>query len=227
MSVHLYEVKDIKKYWEFCAKNLEMTQTIYLRNKAEYGLDCSERGVQMCVLSSAERLARKYKLNENIVFVICTLVGCCFPKRGFAEMAVIKEYVRENITDVSLNTFEIDVIEYILDKIGNVVTPQLDELLHKYYSDDTTVAEVNLVRFLQKYMNMHREELKLISIYEAGHSIGEIMKRAESEYETSYRLLPNYDPPVVPKNIRDQIVKELREFIEYEGLPGGIYDFVW
>ena len=112
--------------------------------------------------------------------------------------------------------------------MGNVVTPQLDELLRKYYSDDESVEEVNLVRFLQKYLNIHREELKTVSAYEAGKTVGSIMDRVEYEYETSYRLLPNYVPMIVPQGVRDRIIKDLREFIEWEGSEvTGIYKCVW
>ena len=72
------------------------------------------------------------------------------------------------------------------------------------------------------------EELKAVSAYEAGKTVGNIMDRAEYEYETSYRPLPNYVPMVVPQGVRDQIIKDLREFIEWEGSEvTGIYKCVW
>ena len=227
MVVRLMNVENIDSYWKRVSQSLSLGDS-FLRGKAEYDSVCSELGIQKGVLYAADRQARKHGLNPDIVSVLCQATGYCFPNRGHAEMAVIKEFITENKLNIPLDTFEVDAIEYNLYNMGNVVTPQLDELLRKYYSDDESVEEVNLVRFLQKYLNINREELKAVSAYEAGKTVGNIMDRAEYEYETSYRPLPNYVPIVVTQGVRDQIIKDLREFIEWEGSEvTGIYKCVW
>ena len=227
MAVPIYTVKNLDSYWERTAYWLEIHDSA-LQNRAEYGSGCGERGIQKAVLYTAVKLARKHDLNQNIVSSLCLATGRCFPLRGLAELAVIKEYIRENMTDIPLDTFEVDTIEHGMDHTGDMVTPQLDELLRKYYSDDESVTEVNLARFLQKYLNLHRHELESVSIYNAGKYIGSIMDRAENEYETAYRLLPDYVPPEVPQHVRDKIIKDLLSYMEWEkGETTAIYKYIW
>ena len=227
MAVPLYTVKNLDEYWERTAYWLGFHESA-LQSKAEYGCAISERGVQNVVLSTARKLAKAHRLNIDIVSLLCLATGRCFPDHGHAEMAVIKDDIRKNRADVPLDTFEVDTIEYGLDHQGNMVTPQLDELLRKYFAEDESVAEVNLVRFLQKYLNMNRDELKEISIYEAGKVIDGIMDRAVHEYETSYRLLPDFVPPAIPPHIREQIIRDFRIYTEQdERRIDYIYGYIW
>ena len=150
MAVPKMNVKDIDRYWERLSSNLAFLSG-YLQRKAEYGSRVSERGIQGVVLSAAKRIAKERNLNVDLVSSLCHAVALCFPERGFAELAIIREYLRKNNVDIALDTLEIDAIEHTIHTSGAVVTPELDTLLHKYYSDDESVPEVNLVRFLQKY----------------------------------------------------------------------------
>ena len=163
-------------------------------------------------------------MNVNLVSALCKAVALCFPTRGVAELNVIKDFIKKKNLDINLDTFEIDVIEYIIYDSGSIVTPELDIILHKYYSDDESVAEVNLVRFLQKYLNMNRKLLLGCSLSDAGHIVDEIMKSAKVEYETSYRLLPDTTASSVPQNVKDEIEKNIEECIEFLGdINVGIY----
>ena len=152
MSVLKMNVKDIDQYWQRLSDNLSYLIN-YLKGKTEYGHCISESGIQHIILFTAEKIARESNLNVNLVSALCKAVALCFPTRGVAELNVIKDFIKKNL-DIKLDTFEIDVIEYIIYDSGSIVTPELDIILHKYYSDDESVAEVNLVRFLQKYLNM-------------------------------------------------------------------------
>ena len=226
MAVPKMNVKDIDRYWERLSNNLAFLSG-YLQRKAEYGSRVSERGIQGVVLSAAKRIAKERNLNVDLVSSLCQAVALCFPERGFAELAVIREYLRKNNVDIALDTLEIDAIEHTIHTSGAVVTPELDTLLHKYYSDDESVPEVNLVRFLQKYLNLHRELLRACSFSQSGQTIDAIMKQAEQEYETAYRLLP--DPIVlpVPQKIKEEIEERLLTFMEYyDDMHAGIYEAI-
>lgn len=224
MTVIKMNVKDIEQYWERLSENLSYS-FYYLQRKAEYGSCVSERGVQYIVLSTAKNIAKEYNMNVNLVSSLCQAVGLCFPTRGFAELAVIKEMIEKNHMDISLETLEIDAIEHVIYQSGATVTPELDLLLHKYYSDDESIPEVNLVRFLQKYLNLHRELLCECSFANSGQVVDEIMKKAEYEYKTSYRLLSDSIAKDVPQNIKEEIEKNMLTFIEfYDDIRSAIYE---
>ena len=219
-------VKDINQYWQRLSDNLSYLMH-YLKGKAEYGSCASESGVQNIVLFTAEKIARERGMNVNLVSALCKAVALCFPTRGFAELAVIKEYIKKNNLDIDLKTLEIDSIEYIIYDSGSVVTPELDSLLNKYYSDDESVIEVSLVRFLQKYLNMNRELLFECSLADSGYIVDEIMKNAKVEYKTAYRLLPDKIASPVPQNIKDEIEENIVECIEFLGdVNIGIYSAI-
>jgi len=225
MSVPKMDVKDIERYWELLSSGMS-TLSRSLQGKAEYGSHASERGVQYIVLSTAERIARERNMHVTLVSVLCQAVALCFPARGFAELAVIKEFIKNNNLEIALDTLETDTIEYAIYTSGPIVTPELDMLLHKYYSDDESVPEVNLVRFLQKYLNLHRESLRERSFADSGQAIDAIMKKAEHEYKTAYRLLPDPVVPSVPQNIREEIEEKILQFIEYYPIGSGIYEAI-
>ena len=223
MSVLKMNVKDIDQYWQRLSNNLSYLIN-YLKGKTEYGHCISESGIQHIILFTAEKIARESNLNVDLVSALCKAVALCFPTRGVAELNVIKDFIKKKNLDIKLDTFEIDVIEYIIYDSGSIVTPELDIILHKYYSDDESVAEVNLVRFLQKYLNMNRKLLLGCSLSDAGHIVDEIMKSAKVEYETSYRLLPDTTVSSVPQNVKDEIEKNIEECIEFLGdINVGIY----
>ena len=223
MSVLRRTVKDIDQYWQMLSDNLTYLMQ-YLKGKAEYGSCASESGIQYIVLFTAEKIARESNLNVSLVSALCKAVTLCFPTRGFAELAVIKDFIKKNNLDIDLNILEIDTIEYIISDSGSIVTPELDNILHKYYSDDESIAEVNLVRFLQKYLNMNRNLLLGCSLSDSGHIVDEIMKSAKVEYETSYRLLPDTIASPVPQNIKDEIEENILECIEFlDDINAGIY----
>ena len=223
MSVLKMNVKDIDQYWQRLSDNLSYLIN-YLKGKTEYGHCISESGIQHIILFTAEKIARESNLNVNLVSALCKAVALCFPTRGVVELNVIKDFIKKKNLDINLDTFEIDVIEYIIYDSGSIVTPELDIILHKYYSDDESVAEVNLVRFLQKYLNMNRKLLLGCSLSDAGHIVDEIMKSAKVEYETSYRLLPDTTVSYVPQNVKDEIEKNIEECIEFLGdINVGIY----
>ena len=226
MSVLKMNVKDMNQYWQRLSDNLSYLMH-YLKGKAEYGSCASESGVQNIVLFTAEKIARERGMNVNLVSALCKAVALCFPTRGFAELSVIKEYIKKNNLDIDLKTLEIDSIEYIIYDSGSVVTPELDSLLHKYYSDDESVIEVSLVRFLQKYLNMNRELLFECSLADSGYIVDEIMKNAKVEYKTAYRLLPDKIASPVPQNIKDEIEENIVECIEFLGdVNIGIYSAI-
>ena len=95
MVVRLMNVENIDSYWKHVSQSLSLGDS-FLRGKAEYGSVCSELGIQKGVLYAADRQARKHGLNPDIVSVLCRATGYCFPNRGHAEMAVIKEFITEN-----------------------------------------------------------------------------------------------------------------------------------
>lgn len=226
MSVPKMNVKDITQYWEILSGNLSYLSR-YLQDKAEYGSCVSERGVQRIVLFTAERLARESNMNVNLVSALCQAVALCFPERGAAELSVIKEYIKNNDMNVVLDTLEIDAIEYIISQSGSIITPELDMMLHHYYSNDESVCEVNLVRFLQKYLNLNRRLLCECSLSDSGQVVDEIMKRAGEEYKISYRLLPDPSIPPVFENIKREIEENLVQFIEFnKDIRTGIYDMM-
>lgn len=229
MAISTMEVIDINKYWERLSASLS-TLFSSLQGKAEYGTSASEKGVQSIVLFTAESIARDQNLNVNLVSSLCKAIAVCFPKKGFAELAIIKEFIKSNNVNIALETLEIDAIEYSINFFGSNITPELDMLLHKYYSDDESVPEVNLVRFLQKYLNLHRESLRHCSFSDLGRTVDAIMKKAEYEYKNSYRLLP--DPYVtgvtsVPEDVKNEIEENIRLFIKYADTDSsGIYEFI-
>lgn len=223
MPVIKMSVKDIDKYWERLSSSLTLLLD-YLQRKAEYGSNASEKGIQYIVLSTAEKIAREQCLNENLVSALCKAVALCFPAKGFTELAVIKEFIEKKNLDIDLNTLEIDTIEYIIWDSGSTITPELDSILRKYYSNDESIAEVNLVRFLQRYLNMNRKLLFECSFADSGCVVDEIMKRAKAEYEESYRLLPEGVASAVPQNIKDEIEADILASIEFwEDINIGIY----
>ena len=99
MSVLKRNVKDIDQYWERLSKNLSYVFQ-FLQRKAEYGSCVSESGVQRIVLFTAQKIAREYNLNVNIVSTLCQAVALCFPTRGFAELSVIKEFIKRKSSDI-------------------------------------------------------------------------------------------------------------------------------
>lgn len=219
-------VKDIDQYWERLSVGLSYLFPC-LQEKAEYGLCVSERGIQQVVLFAAKKIASECNMNVKLVSALCQAVAICFPARGFAELSVIKEFIKKNNIDIVLDTLEIDTIEYAIYQYGSTVTPELDVLLCKYYSDDESVPEVNLVRFLQKYLNLHRELLRESSFDNLGQVVDVIMKKAKDEYETSYRLLP--DPIIlsVPQNVKEEIEENIRTFIDFfDDASVGIYEMI-
>jgi len=217
MSVTKMKVKDIERYWQVLSDSLSHSLLHYLKGKAEYGSCASESGVQHVVLFTAEEIARERNLNVNLVSALCKAVALCFPQRGFAELAVIKEFIKKKNLDMTLDKLEIEAIEYKIYESGCVVTPEFDSILHKFYSDDESIAEVNLVRFLQKYLNMNRRLLFGCSFSDSGHVVDEIMKCAKAEYETSYRLIPDTNASSVPQNIKDEIEANILTYIEFFG----------
>ena len=214
MSVLKMNVKDIDQYWQRLSKDLSYVFH-FLQRKAEFGSCVSESGVQRIVLFTAQKIAREYNLNVNLVSALCQAVALCFPTRGFAELSVIKEFIKRNNIEITLDTLEIDAIEYDIYESGLIVTPELDILLHKYYSNDESIPEVNLVRFLQKYLNMNRKLLFECSLANSGQVVDEIMKRAKEEYEISYRLLPEMITSSIPQKIKEEIEKDIAISIEF------------
>ena len=226
MSVQIRNVKDTDRYWERLSVNLSYLNR-FLRGKAEYGSEADESGVQRGVLFAAEQMAKEHDLNVNLVSALCRAVALCFPTRGLAELAVIKEFINKNNMAISLETLETDAIEYAVDRSGSTVTPELDTILRKYYADDESVSEVNLVRFLQKYLNLNREVLRGCAFSDAGQVVDDIMKRAKEEYEKSYRLLPDPTIPSVPQSVKEEIEGNVSSFIEYhKDICVGIYEVI-
>lgn len=226
MAVQLRNVKDINQYWERLSVNLSYLNHC-LQGKAEFGSCASESGVQRIVLFTANKAARECNLNADFVSVVCQAVALCFPARGFAELAVLKEFIKKNNIAIALETLEIDAIEYALYISGSTVTPELDKILHTYYSDDESVPEVNLVRFLQKYLNLNRKLLCGCSFADSGLVVEEIMKRAKDEYVTSYRLLPNPIIQPVPQNVKEEIEADALSSIEYhKDVRVGLYEVI-
>ena len=207
-------VKDINQYWERLSVSLSYFNR-FLQRKAEYGSNVSEKGIQGSVLFTAKEIARERNMNEHLVSSLCQAVAYCFPERGLAELNVIKDFIKKNNIDVALDRVEIEAIEYAIYESGAVVTPELDDMLSKYYSNDESAPEVNLVRFLQKYLNLNRNLLCECSFSSSGKVIDEIMKRAKMEYELSYRLLPDVIIQPVPEKVKAEIEGTLLTFIEY------------
>ena len=207
-------VKDINQYWERLSVSLSYFNR-FLQRKAEYGSNVSEKGIQGSVLFTAKEIARERNMNEHLVSSLCQAVAYCFPERGLAELNVIKDFIKKNNIDVALDRVEIEAIEYAIYESGAVVTPELDDMLNKYYSNDESAPEVNLVRFLQKYLNLNRNLLCECSFSSSGKVIDEIMKRAKTEYELSYRLLPDVIIQPVPEKVKAEIEGTLLTFIEY------------
>lgn len=207
-------VKDINQYWERLSVSLSYFNR-FLQRKAEYGSNVSEKGIQGSVLFTAKEIARERNMNEHLVSSLCQAVAYCFPERGLAELNVIKDFIKKNNIDVALDRVEIEAIEYAIYESGAVVTPELDDMLSKYYSNDESAPEVNLVRFLQKYLNLNRNLLCECSFSSSGKVIDEIMKRAKTEYELSYRLLPDVIIQPVPEKVKAEIEGTLLTFIEY------------
>lgn len=227
MSVPKWNVKDLDQYWNRLSANLSYLCRS-LQGKAEYGSCVSERGIQSSVLFTAEKIARELSMNVDIVSSLCQAVALCFPERGHAELSIIKEFIKKNNLNIALDTLELDAIEHCVYESGATVTPEFDIVLHKYYSDDETVREVNLVRFLQKYLNLNRNLLSACSFNDSGEIIDGIMKQAKTEFETSYRLLPDPDAVSVAQNIKDEIENKVHEFIEYykDDISKGIYEVI-
>ena len=215
METKKMQVRDIEAYWERLSEHLSFYHN-FLQRKSEYGSCASEAGVQWIVLSTAESIAREHGLHVNMVSCLCQAVSFCFPKRGYAELCVIKDLIRKNGWDIPLSTLEIDAIEYFIDhRVGSTVTPELDALLKAYYSEDESVPEVNLVRFLQKYLRLHRAALQEGSILQAGQVTGEIMEQARKAYETDYRLLPDPPAPALPPEVLAKIEEYVNVFVDY------------
>ena len=95
MSVLKMNVKDIEQYWQRLSKNLSYVFS-FLQRKTEYGSCASESGVQRIVLFTAQKIAREHNLNVNIVSSLCQAIALCFPTKGFAELSVIKEFIKRN-----------------------------------------------------------------------------------------------------------------------------------
>lgn len=226
MSVLKMNVKDIDWYWERLSYDLSFVFH-YLKGKAEYGSCASESGVQRIVLYTALNIAEEDNMNVNMVSSLCQAVALCFPKRGLAELSFIKEFIKRNDLELALDTLEIDAIEYAVYENGIIVTPELNDLLHKYYSNDESVVEVNLVRFLQKYLNMNRNLLLECSFANAGQVVDEIMKRAKEEFEISYRLLPDVITSSIPQGIKEEIEKDISINIEFfDDINVAIYNVI-
>jgi len=226
MLVEKKNVKNIEEYWKRLSANLSFLNHS-LQRKSEYGSFASERGIQHIVLFTAINIAREGNLSINIVSALCQAVSLCFPTRGFAELTVIKELIKNNNMAIELETLELDIIEYAIYESGSTVTPELDELLHKYYSNDESVPEVNLVRFLQKYLNLNRKLLFGCSISDSGQIVDEIMKRAMEEYADSYRLLPEPIIQPIPESVKEEIEHNIFTYIDFhDDICVGIYEAV-
>ena len=108
-------------------------------------------------------------------------------------------------------------------KQGGVVTPELYDLLRKYYSGDESVPEVGLVRYLQRYLDENRALLHG-GAEDAGRAAEQILLRAAETYESGRPSLP--EPDSISDELLEATAEALRELYAFDGADG-VYAYLW
>ena len=226
MGIHLFNVKSIDEYWLHLEKNLEFLLPC-LQNKHEYGTShlCSERGIQQALAFSAQRIAEENGLNMHKTVCICLAVGLCFPEYGSYGMAAYENYIRGKNIPWNIEELKIGAIESCITQSGSVVTPQLDGMLHTYYENRTDIPEVNVARYCQIRIQESRTLMK--KGISASESIFKIMNFAEKNFSVEKSIFIKNNTRIdVPIEIQEKVNKDLDCFINYLGLPDGIFKFL-
>lgn len=211
----IMNVKDNDEYWERLSQMASMLQRTKLKGKAEYGLGVmgSEGGVQLYLQTVISMLTRKHKLNADKAQAISYCVSLCFPPFGSVGLEAIKRIVLEK--GISTDNFEINAIEWILNNMGDVVAPVLDDALHAYYENLDSDPEVNLVRYCQMKCKEARELAK--QGVRAGEALNEVFDCIEADFDPSvfYPLETETDIEV-PDRIKEALEKLIEELAQYQ-----------
>ena len=104
-------------------------------------------------------------------------------------------------------------------------TPQLDGMLHAYYENRTDFPEVNVARYCQ--IRIQESRMLMKKGVSASKAISKIMNYAEKNFSMEKSILIKNDARIdVPIEIQEKINKDLDCFINYLGLPDGIFKFL-
>ena len=225
-GINIYHVKSIDDYWTMLEKSLEYTLPHFLSRKHEYGTSimCSEYGIQLSLLYSAERIAEKQKINLHKTRCICMATGLCFPEFGSYGMLAVEKYVTDHNIPLGKSELKIGAIETHIS-CSSIVTPQLDEALYAYYENSIAIPEVNVARYCQ----LKAKELRSMmnNGLSANESFQTVMKSAEESFSSEQSVLPDDIVDVdIPIEVQEKVYKSIEEFIEWDGMPQGIFRYI-
>lgn len=227
MGISVFAVKDVEAYWYRLEQSLEVL-IHRLQAKHEYGTPymCSERGIQTSLACYAHAIALAQGFDARKAKCICLAAGLCFPVFGSCGMAACENYLLKNNIPFDKKELKIGAIEHCIYEYGSVVTPQLDEALHAYYENRTDIPEVNVARYCQIKIKESRELMKTGML--AGEAISKVMDRAEKCFSVEASLIMMGDDANddVPIEVQEKINADLDGFIEWDGLPEGILNYI-
>lgn len=226
-GITLYNVTSPEEYWCRLERDLETYLVRLLQGKNEYGTSelCSERGVQAALVCSARSIARQQGLDPHKTACICLAVGLCFPPFGSYGLAACRNYLAQNGSLLPEPEWWIGAVEYVIDRDGTPVTPQLHAALCAYYANQTHDPEVNVARYCQRLLGECRQQMK--DGAPAGEVLTAVTERAAAEFSLQASLLPQSEPPLsVPPEVQQQTDAALAEFIGFFGLPDGLFEYV-
>lgn len=191
----------LKKYYLRICEFLEMSSFWrYLQHKAEYGSTRNEKEYQVIAKSMIESIAKDLGYHVNKAAALSMAVGCCFPKYGQAGLKIIKEYVKEHHIDIE--HLEVETIEdYIYRKI--IIASDFHQMLLAYYSNDSSIPEVCLVRKIQETIR----KIKRIECY--GNYEGNLLCDVSVEMKT----LCKQEGRIVEIEMLDELIESI-EIVE-------------
>lgn len=227
MGIPIFAVKDTEAYWCSLEHSLEIL-VHYLQDKHEYGTSymCSESGIQNSLAYYAHAIAIVQGFDAHKAKCICLAVGLCFPEFGSFGMAACENYLLKNSIPFDMKEIKIGAIEHCIYESGSIVTPQLNEALHAYYENRTDIPEVNVARYCQIKIKESRKLMKKGMF--VGKAISEVMDCAEKCFSVkkSIMTIDNDADIDVPIEVQEKINVYLDDFIEWDGLPEGIFNFI-
>ena len=178
-----YNVVDFKQYLEGLNDLFDVTNMWRkLQNKAELGLDKSEKGYQTIAAINAEMTAEKLNLNPKLASLFTKILGCYFPACGSEGKKCLLEYANSHGLNISEVDLAVNMIEYDLDLSNVLVANGLSDVLRELF-DENKVSQI--------------PEIELAKLY---HEITEVLKLAYAESREKYEEAKKiFDDEVVVK----------------------------
>ncbi|MCD7892643.1 MAG: hypothetical protein LUG60_02985 [Erysipelotrichaceae bacterium] len=232
----LMKVKDIHKYYINLRHSLDYAEFWHtLQYKTEY--EPAERGYQYVAMYTTGTLALYLDCDDDLAEILTMCLGSVFPPYGEAGLDCIIDYMKEKGLYTSTFDLAINYLEETLEKDGNIITPEFDELLHELFSDNVGTIEIQIARLCQ-------DMIKKIKIIEnnSDKNRHDLLKQIPDEIEKAtkenhflinsstleelYNNLSNINKPLLTAKQYHKCIAGLDELTDNGNNIEGIYEYM-